>query len=290
LTDTFEVVALWPAPAYGGRVTRTGGSGKDRRMRYVGVGRRFLALLVDFIISLVWMVPFLDVQSSSGYFHAELGSGGSAAWVAISLVYFTLMEGFFGATVGKFATGIRVVKEDGTKADFGAALIRNVLRIIDGLFLYVVGAVLVWMSPTKQRLGDRVAKTIVVEASSVGAGPVGGPPPGAAWVPPVSPGGVAPPPIPPPPPIPDAPAPVAPPPGPMSPPPGPVPPADPRPVPPRDPAPTSTPDPIPPPETTRSWETTPPPESTRPPENPPPAENPQPTENQPPAEEQPPES
>jgi uncharacterized RDD family membrane protein YckC len=266
-------------------------------MRYVGVGRRFLALLVDFIISLVWMVPFLDVQSGSGYFHAELGGGGSAAWAVISLIYFTLMEGFFGATVGKFATGIRVVKEDGTKADFGVALIRNILRIIDGLFLYLVGAILVWTSPRKQRLGDRVAKTVVVEASSVGAGPAGGPPPGAAWVPPVSPGGVAPPPIPPPPPIPGAPAPVAappgpvtPPPGPLSPPPGPVPPPDPGPVPPPDPGPTSTPNPVPPPETTRSWETTPPPERTPPPENPPPAENQPPRENPPPAENPPAES
>jgi uncharacterized RDD family membrane protein YckC len=266
-------------------------------MRYVGVGRRFLALLVDFIISFVWMVPFLDVQSGSGYFHAELGGGGSAAWVAISVVYFTLMEGFFGATVGKFATGIRVVREDGTKADVGAALIRNVLRIVDGLFLYLVGAILVWTSPTKQRLGDRVAKTVVVEASSVGAGPVGGPPTGAAWVPPVSPGGVAPPPIPPPPPIPGAPAPVAAPPGPVTPPPGPVtpppglvtpppdpvPPPDPGPVPSRDPAPTSTPDPVPPPETTRSWETTPP-ESPQPPEQPQPPEDPQPRQDPPPAE------
>jgi uncharacterized RDD family membrane protein YckC len=262
-------------------------------MRYVGVGRRFLALLVDFIISLVWMVPFLDVQSSSGYFHAELGGGGSVAWAAISLVYFTLMEGFFGATVGKFATGIRVVKADGTKADFGAALIRNILRIVDGLFLYLVGAVLVWTSPTKQRLGDRVAKTVVVEASSVGAGPAGGPPPGAAWVPPVSPGGVAPPPIPPPPPIPGAPAPVAAPPGPVTPPPGPV-------TPPAGPGPTWTPDPVPPPETTRSWETSPPREGTPPPEttptpettrswetSPPPESTP-PPEDQPPAETTPP--
>ena len=265
-------------------------------MRYVGVGRRFLALLVDFIISLVWMVPFLDVQSSSGYFHAELGTGGSAAWVAISLVYFTLMEGFFGATVGKFATGIRVVKEDGTKADFGAALIRNILRLIDALFLYLVGAILVWTSPTKQRLGDRVAKTVVVEASSVGAGPAGGPPPGAAWVPPVSParGRAA-----------TDPATAA----------------DPRrasprgsaarsghatarpraaagpdPVSPPEPGPTPTPDPVPPPETTRSWETTPPAErphsweTTPPAETTPPPERTSPQADEPPAGTTPPES
>ncbi len=181
-------------------------------MRYVGVGRRFLALFVDAIIGSIWTYPFLDIQSGPGYFHARLGIGGFAGSFAITVLYFTVMEGFFGASVGKFAAGIRVVKEDGSKADFGAVLVRNLMRVIDVLPLfppYLVGAISVWASPTKQRLGDRVARTVVVEASSVGAGPVGGPPPGAAWVPPVSPGGVAPPPIPPPPPIPGAPAPVA---------------------------------------------------------------------------------
>jgi uncharacterized RDD family membrane protein YckC len=215
-------------------------------MRYVGVGRRFLAVLIDGIIGSIWTYPFLDIQRSPGYFHAQLRGGGLAASFAITVLYFTLMEGFLGATVGKFVTGIRVVREDGTKLDIGAAFIRNILRVIDELpfFIpYLVGAILIWTSPTKQRLGDRVAKTVVVTASSVGAAPATG-----AWMPPagpVAPGG--PPPIPPPPPIPGAFAPVPPPD--VAPAPAPVPPPAPGPVLPADPGP-STPDPVPPPETT----------------------------------------
>ncbi len=61
-------------------------------------------------------------------------------------------------------TKIKVVREDGGKIDMNQAFIRNILRIIDGLIAYLVGAVLIWRSDKKQRLGDSVAKTVVVKA------------------------------------------------------------------------------------------------------------------------------
>lgn len=45
---------------------------------------------------------------------------------------------------------------------FGAAVIRNVLRVVDGLFFYLVGALFALTSPRGQRLGDRAAHTLVV--------------------------------------------------------------------------------------------------------------------------------
>jgi uncharacterized RDD family membrane protein YckC len=176
-------------------------------MRYVGVGRRFLAVVVDGVISIIWTYPFLDIDRSPGYYHAQMRAGGFVGSFAIGLVYYTAMEGLFGATVGKFATGIRVVREDGTKLEIGAALIRNILRLVDALpyvIPYLLGAILVWTSPKKQRLGDRAAKTVVIEASSVGAAPGPGGLPGAGtWTPsPMAPEGITPPPMPPPPPVP----------------------------------------------------------------------------------------
>lgn len=171
-------------------------------MRYVGVGRRFLAILIDSFVGLLWTFPFIDIDRSPGYFHAQLRSGGFLASFAISVVYFTVMEGFLGATVGKFVTGIRVVKEDGSRVEVGTALIRNLLRVVDAFLFYLVAAIFVWTSPLKQRLGDRVAKTVVVTAGSVGAGSgVAGPPGSQAWMPPTSPiapGVLTPPPVPPP--------------------------------------------------------------------------------------------
>jgi uncharacterized RDD family membrane protein YckC len=83
------------------------------------------------------------------------------------LLYFIVLEGNYGQTVGKMAVRIKVVREDGTKIDYMDAVVRNVLRVIDLIpyFIpYLLGAILIWTSDKKQRLGDRVAHTIVVKA------------------------------------------------------------------------------------------------------------------------------
>jgi uncharacterized RDD family membrane protein YckC len=46
--------------------------------------------------------------------------------------------------------------------DYSEAAVRTVLRIIDGLFDYLIGAIFIWTSDQKQRLGDRAAHTVVV--------------------------------------------------------------------------------------------------------------------------------
>jgi uncharacterized RDD family membrane protein YckC len=81
------------------------------------------------------------------------------------MAYMTLMEGKYGASLGKRATGLLVLTEDGLPIDLEAALIRNVLRFLDAfpyVVPYLVGIIVVNRSPSKQRFGDRVAETIVV--------------------------------------------------------------------------------------------------------------------------------
>jgi uncharacterized RDD family membrane protein YckC len=229
-------------------------------MSYVSVGRRFLAILIDSIIGIAWTYPFLTITRSPGYYHAELGTGGFLGSFAITLLYFTVMEGLFGATVGKFVTGIRVVREDGRKLDLGAAVIRNISRIVDQfpyVVPYLVGAIAVWTSPTRQRLGDRWASTVVVTATSVGAAQP--PSASATWMPPGpgSPGVGAPPPMPPPPPLPVPPGGGTPPAEPVAPVVSPGPPAG-NPVPPSDPAPEPRAEPAPPAEPTPPSEDPPP--------------------------------
>lgn len=81
------------------------------------------------------------------------------------LVYFTYFEGTSGQTIGKKLTHIKVVKEDGSTCDLGSALVRNFLRIVDHLpFLYILGIILIAATDKRQRLGDMLAKTIVVKA------------------------------------------------------------------------------------------------------------------------------
>jgi uncharacterized RDD family membrane protein YckC len=121
----------------------------------VSVGPRFLALLIDSVI--IGVVGGL----LSFPFHNATGALGGSIGI-LTLLYFIVMEATRGATLGKMALGLRVVKTDGSPISWSESIIRNLLRIIDGLFIYLVGAILIWTSPLHQRLGDRAAKTIVV--------------------------------------------------------------------------------------------------------------------------------
>ena len=127
------------------------------QLQYVGVGPRFLAILIDSIIIVaiagVLGVIFRDAPAIYGGFTGIL-----------ALAYFIILEATQGATVGKMAVGLRVVKIDGSPISWSESVIRNLLRIIDGIFFYLVGAIFVWTSPRKQRLGDRVANTVVIRS------------------------------------------------------------------------------------------------------------------------------
>jgi uncharacterized RDD family membrane protein YckC len=125
------------------------------QIQYVGVGPRFLAILIDsIIIGVVGAILGVIFQNSPGL------SGGVTGLLA--LAYFIVLEATQGATLGKMALGLRVTRADGAPISWTESIIRNLLRIIDGLFVYLIGAILIWTSPLKQRLGDRVAKTVVV--------------------------------------------------------------------------------------------------------------------------------
>ncbi len=86
--------------------------------------------------------------------------------IIVAFLYYTLLEGYSGQTLGKYWCKIKVVKEDGSKISYGDAAIRTILRVIDGLFSYLIGALLIWTSDKRQRLGDRVAHTVVIQVCS----------------------------------------------------------------------------------------------------------------------------
>ena len=57
--------------------------------------------------------------------------------------------------------GLVVVRDGGDDITWGAATVRTTARLVDGLAFYLVGAILVWSGDRRQRLGDRLAGTIV---------------------------------------------------------------------------------------------------------------------------------
>ncbi len=129
-----------------------------------------MAVFVDGVLLLIMSGPFAEIQSGEGYWRIGW-HGRQVFWPSlIAIMYYVLLEGIAGATVGKFLTGIRVVNEDGTKLGWAGAVVRNVARIVDAFpygLPYLVGAISVWASPAQQRLGDRWANSVVVTKESV---------------------------------------------------------------------------------------------------------------------------
>ncbi len=139
---------------------------------HVGVGKRLLAQLFDLIVILVifWFIgSLIAIAYGKGGFGGFQMTGTPAmisnvTTVVLVLLYFIVLEARNGQTLGKKIMGIRVVSKDGSPVGLGTSAVRNVLRLIDAIAFYLVGALFIWTSSKKQRLGDMVAGTVVIKA------------------------------------------------------------------------------------------------------------------------------
>ena len=134
-------------------------------------GDRAVAVIIDTLITFIATIAFalpigLLGAFGLGAFFAFFLGGFTILWWLVELVYFSFFEGTSGQTLGKQAVGIKVVDEVSQRPPpIAQALLRNILRIIDWLpFLYIIGFILVETQPYRKRLGDIVARTIVVRA------------------------------------------------------------------------------------------------------------------------------
>jgi len=84
-------------------------------------------------------------------------------WLLVMALLFTYTEGRSGVTPGKWVTRIRVLGTDLEPCGFGRALVRNLLKCVDGFFNFMVGIMVVALSENWQRVGDMAARTVVVD-------------------------------------------------------------------------------------------------------------------------------
>jgi uncharacterized RDD family membrane protein YckC len=140
-------------------------------LRKAGVLRRYVAVMLDAVVVLFPLALVLGLLNGGGYAERSDGSvrvgidvAGKATWLflLVGLAYYVFSEALTGATLGKRIVRIRVVDEHGEHPTLGAAVVRNILRPVDALCFYLVGALFALTSPLGQRLGDRVAHTVVV--------------------------------------------------------------------------------------------------------------------------------
>jgi uncharacterized RDD family membrane protein YckC len=127
------------------------------------LGNRFFASLIDYlVIGCVFMIyayKFGEPNNEGGY-----TVHGLKALVPLGFwfIYLIVIEGFFGATVGHFVMGLKVVKADNSGIDFVDSIKRHLLDPIDILPFGIPAMISIKNSALNQRLGDLWAKTIVV--------------------------------------------------------------------------------------------------------------------------------
>ncbi len=144
------------------------------QMPIAGIGSRFIALLVDYLI---WIPSILIVGKIFSIFLPSLTafnrlSGQWAFAIYTFLVflfnwgYFTLFEAFWnGRTPGKRVARIRVIQRSGRAIGIFESMARNFIRYIDMIpFVvpYAVGTIAIFVTRDHQRLGDLAAGTLVV--------------------------------------------------------------------------------------------------------------------------------
>lgn len=136
-----------------------------------GLGDRLLAVVLDtiflggaFAVAGMWSAARWGGATASGFEvtgKAALVTIGGVA--AFGFIYYWFLEAAFCATLGKAMVGIQVRRIDGRRCTVWASLVRNLLRVIDALALYVVGLLVAIFSRLRQRIGDHAAQTIVVD-------------------------------------------------------------------------------------------------------------------------------
>jgi uncharacterized RDD family membrane protein YckC len=131
-------------------------------------GRRILATVVDGLLFgglYAVMVILFGSVATVGYanWNGSMPALPTVLYGAIVVLYYVLLEGYLGQTVGKMLLGIKVVREDnGEVPGLAGATIRMLLRIVDGISSYLVAFVTVLISGKNQRFGDMAAHTLVV--------------------------------------------------------------------------------------------------------------------------------
>jgi len=169
-----------------------------------GLGTRFLANLIDSVaqmaiyaaVFIVFGLIALIVGLSAGAFAHSLGQFlGDVQGALMLIVAFIVLWGYFiwfetvwnGQTPGKRQLGLRVVRDGGYPINIYAAIVRNLIRVMDGMPVFALGLIIagtyyqqsllsaagglcilipllsLLFSSRYQRLGDFVAGTMVIK-------------------------------------------------------------------------------------------------------------------------------
>ncbi|MBV9209900.1 MAG: RDD family protein [Acidobacteria bacterium] len=124
------------------------------------------AVLIDYIV-VASIVVFSTLIARTMGGGARLAGGtaetlGLLIAAAVTLLNFVVLTGLRGQTLGKWATGLRIVRLDGKPLTFLSSLVRHVIGYPLSLITLGLGFLLAVFNPQGRALHDILAGTVVV--------------------------------------------------------------------------------------------------------------------------------
>jgi uncharacterized RDD family membrane protein YckC len=147
---------------YEDRITIQTPEGVALQLTLAGLGSRAIAGGIDLVLKALLagaeLALLLTVFGDDGLLVLVPLAG--LSMLVYSVTFETLAA---GRTPGKRMSGLRVVRSGGRPVDVRASMIRNVLRLLDGIALsYLPTMISILLTRRNQRIGDLAADTVVI--------------------------------------------------------------------------------------------------------------------------------
>lgn len=127
--------------------------------RYAGFWIRFVAAFIDGIL-LIAVLYILGLSSKEAF---------STEWFVqniLGMIYYIVLTGVWGQTLGKMIIGVKVVRTDGGTAGWGTVILRETIgKIVSGIVL-LIGYIWAGFDERKQSWHDKMAGTIVIKSNA----------------------------------------------------------------------------------------------------------------------------
>ena len=129
------------------------------------------AILIDYIVLVSILVVSTLFARMLGGGAREAGNSAETAGILITIAVAVLnlgvLPGLTGLTLGKWATGLRIEKNDGATLGIGRAFLRHFVGYPISLALLGIGFLIAAVSVHGRGLHDMIAGTIVVREGSI---------------------------------------------------------------------------------------------------------------------------
>lgn len=129
--------------------------------------KRIFASILDYLFYFTVIFSYMTLSGQ------KTEDGGLAVEGVLALpivifwfIYFVVIEGIYGGTIGHLGLNLKVMTVDGKDIDIGNSFKRHLLDFMEIGFLGIPAIIAIKNSDKHQRLGDMWAKTIVIDLKS----------------------------------------------------------------------------------------------------------------------------